>query len=1111
VRCPSSRPVMFGFLGIGRSQQDDQQASNNEGANHNKDNNPPSEVANVEAQQVEGAVPRDSVPEAAAEHAVETGAASAPTPSEVARELPAGAPAQAPEPAAPAAADEPVPSGEAAQAADTAPPAEASAGNAGADAHEPAAPNGNGDLSHGEADGPGTVAEQMKEQVAAAAGNVKEQLESQRKVGRVKTYNAQKRFGFIVADGVSRDIFVHQSHLVGRTGLTIGEVVTFDMTYDGENPQARMVKGAKTSTKPDPVWDDPNAQLTQKLQRLAQLHASEQAVDEEPVPEGGLAVGTQVKIVGHPSDKFDGEAGHVSAYSGRQRGYAVVLDSNGLTVTISEEFLQPTDEDPKPALPPPASIEELAARNLRAAQERQARNTSRQMARASAPPTEPDAALGYAISEAQGKARGKVRDTPLNATAPEFKPSNSGSMGMGAMGGGMGGMGMPYGARPDPMGKGKGKSMEDMSRHKGYGKGDYSPQEEMMTFGRGMPFPMPGRPEYEMMMKGKGKGDPFMQGGGPPPASKGPGKGDIQMASRPPMPEGKGSSPGPPLTGQPQQKGPPPPAAPEVFQGFIQSYDGQQDTGTIVVPGDSPLRGEVLVSGLMKHGTSNLIGAMVRFSLAPGNGPPIATNVQITSQGNRAPGPAPPANPDPQESTKDVVQLLQMQQQRHMQQAGSGQQQPPPAQLSGYARPPDYGRGPPPPQQAGPPMGPGSYGPGGPRPGGPPGPPGGGPFGGVPGGLMMGKGMGPEAGMLSSQGPPRPPGGGPPTGTPPAPPAGPASGGPPPSQPGQMQQMRGPPPGASAHGYGPGPMPSGQPGSQGYGAPGGKGEARAPPPAQPQAVNPAPQAALVALVEEMQHFVKKHPPSDQGTLDEMRQLFSEGSQALKAAHKGADTNAVIQDLTRRLTEFAKARGLHADAVKAQQQLPPRQTQPPPARSTQPPPRQGQPAASNQPRRPGPQPSSLVDPSAIALLSSDVVGVAIKSAAANAPGHLELTKNQPLRATHRAVDWLYGEAVNTGEFGWFPFGVFKVTGAKRSNERSSASSSAPSRIPVHVLRGGVDERERLYSAKFMLHLRHQPTAKPELRGLRMAPAEPPRDKERRRDGRRRDEPRDFYGH
>ncbi|CAE7771244.1 sec14 [Symbiodinium microadriaticum] len=63
-----------------------------------------------------------------------------------------------------------------------------------------------------------------------------------RAVGRVKSYNTRKGFGFITVPDFGRDIFVYNSHLIGRIGLLAGETVSFDLIVEGGRPQARNVK-----------------------------------------------------------------------------------------------------------------------------------------------------------------------------------------------------------------------------------------------------------------------------------------------------------------------------------------------------------------------------------------------------------------------------------------------------------------------------------------------------------------------------------------------------------------------------------------------------------------------------------------------------------------------------------------------------------------------------------------------------------------------------------------------------------------------------------------------------------------------------------------------------
>ena len=64
--------------------------------------------------------------------------------------------------------------------------------------------------------------------------------------GTVKWFNDEKGFGFITPDDGSKDLFVHQSAIVGdghRT-LTEGSKVTFDSEPSDKGPRAANVRAA---------------------------------------------------------------------------------------------------------------------------------------------------------------------------------------------------------------------------------------------------------------------------------------------------------------------------------------------------------------------------------------------------------------------------------------------------------------------------------------------------------------------------------------------------------------------------------------------------------------------------------------------------------------------------------------------------------------------------------------------------------------------------------------------------------------------------------------------------------------------------------------------------
>ena len=66
--------------------------------------------------------------------------------------------------------------------------------------------------------------------------------------GSVKWFNDSKGFGFITADGVERDIFVHYSAIAGDGFKTLaeGQKVEFDLIEGPKGPQAANVAKAMT-------------------------------------------------------------------------------------------------------------------------------------------------------------------------------------------------------------------------------------------------------------------------------------------------------------------------------------------------------------------------------------------------------------------------------------------------------------------------------------------------------------------------------------------------------------------------------------------------------------------------------------------------------------------------------------------------------------------------------------------------------------------------------------------------------------------------------------------------------------------------------------------------
>lgn len=73
-----------------------------------------------------------------------------------------------------------------------------------------------------------------------------------RLTGKVKWFNENKGYGFILQESGGRDIFVHYSEIKeeGYRTLSEGEVVEFEVTESPKGPQAKeVVRNAQSAPK----------------------------------------------------------------------------------------------------------------------------------------------------------------------------------------------------------------------------------------------------------------------------------------------------------------------------------------------------------------------------------------------------------------------------------------------------------------------------------------------------------------------------------------------------------------------------------------------------------------------------------------------------------------------------------------------------------------------------------------------------------------------------------------------------------------------------------------------------------------------------------------------
>lgn len=62
--------------------------------------------------------------------------------------------------------------------------------------------------------------------------------------GTVKSFNAEKGYGFLTVEGGTQDVFVHYSaiDMGGYKVLEVGQLVTFEVATGPRGPQAESVR-----------------------------------------------------------------------------------------------------------------------------------------------------------------------------------------------------------------------------------------------------------------------------------------------------------------------------------------------------------------------------------------------------------------------------------------------------------------------------------------------------------------------------------------------------------------------------------------------------------------------------------------------------------------------------------------------------------------------------------------------------------------------------------------------------------------------------------------------------------------------------------------------------
>jgi CspA family cold shock protein len=168
-------------------------------------------------------------------------------------------------------------------------------------------------------------------------------------VGKVKTYNSSKRFGFIVCDEIQQDIFVYQTHLVGRIALQQGEMVTFDYVMDNNRPQARNVR---------PYRSDAD------LAKASGGSAEEDSQASQLFPRG-----TIVEVAGHPLDEWNGKVGSIQSYD--KNGMTFSVDMGKLKLNLKPDYLRFKEKAPDAEKDAPKTESAADAKPANAAEAKQ--------------------------------------------------------------------------------------------------------------------------------------------------------------------------------------------------------------------------------------------------------------------------------------------------------------------------------------------------------------------------------------------------------------------------------------------------------------------------------------------------------------------------------------------------------------------------------------------------------------------------------------------------------------------------------------------------------------------------------------------------------------------